>query len=126
VYNLITGPGGSIGDALVRNPKVDKIAFTGSTAVGKKIARNGAETLKHATMELGGKAPNIIFADANLDAAVETAFWAIFWNKGEVCVAGSRLIVEEQFTMPWLRSLLPKPKPRFSAILSILARRSAP
>ncbi|MBV9401571.1 MAG: aldehyde dehydrogenase [Bryobacterales bacterium] len=94
VYNLVTGPGGSLGDALVKHPLVDKIAFTGSTAVGQNIIRNGADTLKHTTMELGGKSPNIVFADADIDAAVQTAFWAIFWNKGEVCVAGSRLIVE--------------------------------
>lgn len=94
VYNLITGPGGEIGDALVRNPKVDKIAFTGSTAVGQGIIRNGAETLKHQTMELGGKSPNIVFADANIEAALQAAFWGIFWNKGEVCVAGSRILVE--------------------------------
>jgi len=94
VYNLVTGPGGSLGDALVRNPKVDKIAFTGSTAVGQGIIKSGADTLKHTTMELGGKSPNIIFADANPEAAVEAAFWGIFWNKGEVCVAGSRLLVE--------------------------------
>lgn len=94
VYNLVTGPGGTLGDALVKHPLVDKIAFTGSTAVGQNIIRNGAETLKHTTMELGGKSPNIIFADANLDYAIEAAFWGIFWNKGEVCVAGSRLLVE--------------------------------
>jgi aldehyde dehydrogenase (NAD+) len=94
VYNLVTGPGGSLGDALVKHPLVDKIAFTGSTMVGQNIIRNGADTLKHTTMELGGKSPNIVFADADLEAAVQTAFWAIFWNKGEVCVAGSRLLVE--------------------------------
>src|SRR5579871_5587724 len=94
VYNLLTGPGGVLGDALVKHPLVDKIAFTGSTAVGQNIIRNGAATLKHTTMELGGKSPNIIFADANLDYAIESAFWGIFWNKGEVCVAGSRLLVE--------------------------------
>lgn len=94
VYNLVTGPGGTLGDALVKHPLVDKIAFTGSTAVGQNIIRNGTETLKHTTMELGGKSPNIIFADANLDYAIEAAFWGIFWNKGEVCVAGSRLLVE--------------------------------
>ena len=94
VYNLITGPGGTLGDALVKHPLVDKIAFTGSTTVGQGIIRNSAETLKHTTMELGGKSPNIVFADANIDIAVQTAFWAIFWNKGEVCVAGSRLMVE--------------------------------
>jgi len=93
-YNLVTGGGGTIGDALVRDPRVDKIAFTGSTNVGQGIMRNGADTMKHLTMELGGKSPNIIFADADIDAAVQTAFWGIFWNKGEVCVAGSRLLVE--------------------------------
>ena len=94
VYNLITGPGGSIGDLLVKHPLVDKIAFTGSTSVGQNLIRNGAATVKHMTMELGGKAPNIIFADAHIEAALLTAFWGIFWNKGEVCVAGSRLLVE--------------------------------
>jgi aldehyde dehydrogenase (NAD+) len=94
VYNLITGPGGTIGDALVRSKKVDKIAFTGSTSVGMNLIRNGADTIKHQTMELGGKSPNIIFADANMDAALQAAFWGIFWNKGEVCVAGSRILVE--------------------------------
>src|SRR5882757_4461713 len=94
VYNLVTGPGGSIGDALVNDPRVDKIAFTGSTAVGQNIMRNGAATMKHLTMELGGKSPNILFADADMDAAIRAAFWGIFWNKGEVCVAGSRLLVE--------------------------------
>jgi aldehyde dehydrogenase (NAD+) len=96
VYNLVTGPGGTVGDTLVNSPKVAKVAFTGSTGVGQNILRAGAATLKHATMELGGKSPNIIFADADLDAAVETAFWAIFFNKGEVCVAGSRLLVERK------------------------------
>jgi aldehyde dehydrogenase (NAD+) len=95
VYNLITGPGGTIGDALVKSKKVDKIAFTGSTSVGMNLIRNGADTIKHQTMELGGKSPNIIFADANLEAALQAAFWGIFWNKGEVCVAGSRILVEQ-------------------------------
>jgi aldehyde dehydrogenase (NAD+) len=94
VYNLVTGPGGSLGDALVKNPKVDKIAFTGSTGVGQGIMRTGADTMKHLTMELGGKSPNIVFADANMEAALQAAFWGIFWNKGEVCVAGSRILVE--------------------------------
>jgi aldehyde dehydrogenase (NAD+) len=94
VYNLVTGPGGTIGDALVNDPRVDKIAFTGSTGVGQSIMRNGAGTMKHLTMELGGKSPNIIFADADIDVAIQAAFWGIFWNKGEVCVAGSRLLVE--------------------------------
>lgn len=95
VYNLITGPGGLVGDILSKHPKVEKVAFTGSTAVGQGIVRAGADTLKHTTMELGGKSPNIILADANLESALQAAFWAIFWNKGEVCVAGSRLLVEK-------------------------------
>ena len=94
VYNLITGPGGTIGDTLVKHPLVDKIAFTGSTGVGQNLIRNGADTIKHMTMELGGKSPNIVFADADMDAALQAAFWGIFWNKGEVCVAGSRILVE--------------------------------
>lgn len=93
-YNLITGPGGAVGDALVKSPKVDKIAFTGSTSVGMNLIRNGADTVKHQTMELGGKSPNIVFADADMEAALQAAFWGIFWNKGEVCVAGSRILVE--------------------------------
>src|SRR5262249_23782373 len=88
------GPGGSLGDALVKHPQVEKIAFAGSTAVGQGIIKNGAGTLKHTTMELGGKSPNIVFADADLDLAVQAAFWGIFWNNGELCVAGSRLLVE--------------------------------
>lgn len=94
VYNLITGAGSTLGNALVENPKVDKIAFTGSTGVGQGIMRNGAATMKHLTMELGGKSPNIVFADADMDQALQSAFWGIFWNKGEVCVAGSRILVE--------------------------------
>ncbi|MER9612184.1 aldehyde dehydrogenase family protein [Mesorhizobium sp. M0312] len=94
VYNLVTGPGGTIGDALVNDARVGKIAFTGSTTVGQGIMRNGAGTMKHLTMELGGKSPNIVFADADIDVAIQAAFWGIFWNKGEVCVAGSRLLVE--------------------------------
>lgn len=94
VYNLLTGRSPLLGEALVNHALVDKIAFTGSTSVGQEIIRSGAATLKHTTMELGGKSPNIIFADADIDRAIQTAFWGIFWNKGEVCVAGSRLLVE--------------------------------
>ncbi len=93
-YNLVTGGGVEVGDTLVKHAAVDKIAFTCSTGVGRTIMKNGADTMKHLTMELGGKSPNIIFADANLEAALQAAFWGIFWNKGEVCVAGSRIMVE--------------------------------
>jgi acyl-CoA reductase-like NAD-dependent aldehyde dehydrogenase len=94
VYNTVTGPGRAVGDALVRSPDVEKIAFTGSTSVGRGLARAGADTLKHVTLELGGKSPNIIFADAHLDAAAPTTYFACMWNKGEVCVAGSRVLVQ--------------------------------
>ncbi len=96
VFNVVTGPGGKAGMALVRDPRVDKIAFTGSTEVGKQIMREAAGTLKRLSLELGGKSPNIVFADADMDAAVKGAMTGIFYNKGEVCAAGSRLFVEEK------------------------------
>ena len=94
VYNLVTGSGREVGNVLTSHPDVHKVAFTGSTAVGQSVFKAGAETMKHLTMELGGKSPHIIFADADLDRAVQNAAVGIFWNKGEVCVAGSRLLVE--------------------------------
>jgi len=94
VFNLLTGPGGRVGNQLVEHPAVNKIAFTGSTAVGKGIVRRSAETLKKTTMELGGKSANIVFADADLDSALEHAWVSIFYNKGEICTAGSRLLLE--------------------------------
>jgi aldehyde dehydrogenase (NAD+) len=94
VANVITGPGPELGRHLVTHPGVDKIAFTGSTQVGKSIIRDSAETLKKVTMELGGKSANIIFADAYLEEALQHAFFGIFYNKGEICTAGSRLLVE--------------------------------
>ncbi len=94
VLNVVTGYGETAGDALVRHPGVDAIAFTGSTEVGKLIARNAADTLKKVSLELGGKSPNIVFADAELEAAVRGATTGIFYGKGEVCAAGSRILVE--------------------------------
>ena len=96
VFNVVTGPGSAVGMALVRHPGVDKIAFTGSTEVGKQIMREAAGSLKRVSLELGGKSPNIVFADADMDAAVKGALTGIFYNKGEVCAAGSRLFVEER------------------------------
>ncbi|MFI8088855.1 aldehyde dehydrogenase family protein [Streptomyces sp. NPDC086080] len=93
VLNVITGPGVALGEALVEHPGIDKIAFTGSTSVGQGIIRKAAATLKKVTMELGGKSANIVFADADLDAAEELAFFGIFYNKGEICTAGSRLLL---------------------------------
>ena len=96
VFNVVTGPGAAVGMALVRHPGVDKIAFTGSTEVGKQIMREAAGSLKRVSLELGGKSPNIVFADADMEAAVKGALTGIFYNKGEVCAAGSRLFVEQR------------------------------
>ncbi|HEV8311045.1 MAG TPA: aldehyde dehydrogenase family protein [Methylomirabilota bacterium] len=95
VFNVVPGPGGKVGMALVRHPGVDKIAFTGSTEVGKGIMREASATLKRVSLELGGKSPNIVFADADMEAALRGAMTGIFYNKGEVCAAGSRLLLEE-------------------------------
>jgi aldehyde dehydrogenase (NAD+) len=94
VVNIITGAGAT-GQALVEHPDVDKVAFTGSTAVGKAIARSVAGTSKKVTLELGGKAANIVFDDAPLDQAIEGIVGGIFFNQGHVCCAGSRLLVQE-------------------------------
>ena len=96
VFNLVPGPGGKAGMALVRHPGVDKIAFTGSTDVGKGIMREAAGSLKRVSLELGGKSPNVVFADADMEAALRGAMTGIFYNKGEVCAAGSRLLVEQR------------------------------
>jgi aldehyde dehydrogenase (NAD+)/phenylacetaldehyde dehydrogenase len=94
-FNVVPGPGESIGRAMAEHPGIDKITFTGETETGKKILRAAAGTVKRVSMELGGKSPNIVFADADLDAAARGAFNGIFYGKGEVCAAGSRLLVEE-------------------------------
>ena len=94
VVNIVTGAGDT-GAALAGHPDVDKIAFTGSTEVGKRIQRALAGTTKRLTLELGGKAANVVFADAPLDQAVEGIIQGIFFNQGHVCCAGSRLLVEE-------------------------------
>ena len=97
VLNVLTGDG-STGAALVAHPGVDKVAFTGSSAVGREIAERCGRDLKRVTLELGGKSPNIILPDADLDAAVKTAFSAVYYNSGQVCTAGTRLLVQrEQF-----------------------------
>jgi acyl-CoA reductase-like NAD-dependent aldehyde dehydrogenase len=94
VLNVLTGPGASLGQAIVEHPGIDKIAFTGDTSTGKGIMRGAADTLKRITLELGGKSPNIVLPDADMDAAVRGATIGIFYGKGEVCAAGSRLLVD--------------------------------
>ena len=93
-FNVVPGGGSTAGTALVKHLGVDKISFTGSTEIGKQIMRDAADTVKRVTLELGGKSPNIVFADADLKAAVKGAQNGIFYGKGEVCAAGSRLLVE--------------------------------
>jgi aldehyde dehydrogenase (NAD+) len=102
--NIITGPG-EIGLALVKHPDVDKVAFTGSTLVGKEIGRAVAGTNKALTLELGGKAANIIFDDAPIDQAIEGVINGIYFNQGEVCCAGSRLFVQESIVGPFIERL---------------------
>src|SRR5438067_8007373 len=95
VLNVITGPGSRVGQMLVDHPGIDKIAFTGDTSTGRQIMKGSSETLKRITLELGGKSPNIVFPDADLDAAIRGATTGIFYGKGEVCAAGSRLLVDK-------------------------------
>ena len=109
-YNLVTGSGAVTGTPLVRHPGVDKIAFTGGTSTGVKIMQEAAVTLKKITLELGGKSPNIVMEDADLDAAVRGALTGIFYNKGEVCAAGSRLLVHESAHDAFLEKLLDRGK----------------
>ena len=93
VLNLVTGPGQVVGPELCSNPMVDKIAFTGSTEVGRDIIRQAASTVKKMTLELGGKSPNIILEDADLDLAVDGSLWATFMHNGQACESGTRLFV---------------------------------
>ncbi|MBL8134089.1 MAG: aldehyde dehydrogenase family protein [Anaerolineae bacterium] len=94
VFNVLTGFGETAGAALVEHPAVDKIGFTGSVGVAKTIVRSSAASLKRVSLELGGKSPNIVFADADLEQAVVGATWAIFGNNGQSCTAGSRLYIQ--------------------------------
>ncbi len=128
VLNILTG-GPETGKAIVAHPGIDKIAFTGSTAVGKEIMRGAADSLKRVTLELGGKSPNIVFADADVDGAVKGAINGIFYGKGEVCNAGSRLFLESKLKDEFTEKLVGRaskmrpadpldPKTRLGAIVS--------
>jgi len=128
VLNIVTG-GPETGKALVAHAGVDKVAFTGSTVVGKEIMRSAADTLKRVTLELGGKSPNIVFADSDIDSAVKGAINGIFYGKGEVCNAGSRLFLETKVQDEFLGKLVERtkklvpgdpldPKTRLGAIVS--------
>lgn len=103
--NLVLGPGGSIGNELAENKDVDMVTFTGSTEVGQSIMRAAAGNVKKIGLELGGKSPNVIFADADIEGAVEWAMLGIFLNQGEICSAGSRIIIEESIKDKFLKRL---------------------
>jgi betaine-aldehyde dehydrogenase len=108
VVNVVTGLGETAGAAIVEHPDVDKIAFTGSADVGKTIMRAAAATLKKISLELGGKSPNIFFADADFEAAVEGALFGVFFNQGEVCSAGSRILVQRPIYRKFLDAMVEK------------------
>jgi acyl-CoA reductase-like NAD-dependent aldehyde dehydrogenase len=96
VLNVVPGPGGEVGEAIATHPGIDKVAFTGETGTGRRIAEAAAKTLKRVSLELGGKSPNIVFADADLDAAVLGSVWAIYYAAGQSCEARSRILVQDE------------------------------
>ena len=108
VVNIVTGPGVGLGETLAASPRVDKIAFTGGTVTGRKIMQGATSNLKKVTLELGGKNPNIVFADADLEAAIDGALFAAFANQGEVCSAGSRLLVDAKLHDALVAGMLKK------------------
>jgi len=110
VINIVNGFGETAGAAIVAHPNVDKIAFTGSAAIGKIIVKSAADTLKRVTLELGGKSPNIFFPDADWEAAVDGALFGVFINQGEVCSAGSRILVEKKIYPKFVEAMAEKAK----------------
>ena len=129
VLNVLTAPRATLGQAIVEHPGIDKIAFTGDTSTGKGIMRGAADTLKKITLELGGKSPNIVLPDADIEAAIRGATIGIFYGKGEVCAAGSRLLVDRSIKDEFIDKLAARakkmvagdpmdPKTRFGALSS--------
>jgi betaine-aldehyde dehydrogenase len=110
VVNIITGFGETAGAPLVKHPDVNKVAFTGSASVGKQIVKMAADTVKRVTLELGGKSPNIFFADADFEAAIDGALFGVFINQGEVCSAGSRILVEKPIYSKFVEAMSAKAK----------------
>ena len=106
VVNIVPGPGRTVGEHLARHPGVRKIAFTGSTEVGRRIVEASAGNVKRVQLELGGKGANIVFDDADLDAAVNGSAFAIFHNQGQACIAGSRLILHESIAERFLERFI--------------------
>jgi aldehyde dehydrogenase (NAD+) len=112
VINILNGYGETTGHAMVVHPGIDKIAFTGHVDTAKIIQKNAADTLKRTTFELGGKSPNVVFADCDMDQAVDGAFHAIYFHCGQCCTAGSRLFVEEKIRKEFVERLAAKAKGR--------------
>jgi betaine-aldehyde dehydrogenase len=110
VVNIITGFGETAGAPLVAHPDVNKVAFTGSAAVGKIIVKAAADTVKRVTLELGGKSPNIFFADADFESAIDGALFGVFINQGEVCSAGSRVLVQKSVYSKFVDAMAAKAK----------------
>ncbi|MCM3004891.1 aldehyde dehydrogenase family protein [Priestia koreensis] len=110
VVNIVPGSGADVGNYLVEHKNVDKVAFTGSTPIGKNIMERASQTLKRVTLELGGKSPNIVFEDADLDAAVDGSLFGIFYNTGQSCEARSRLYVHEDIYDEFVSKFVEKTK----------------
>ncbi len=108
VVNIIPGFGDDVGEELVKNPMVDKISFTGSTAVGKRVMANASATLKKCTLECGGKSANIVLDDADLGLAVDGAMYAIFYHSGQCCEAGTRLFLPEKLYDEFMQRMIEK------------------
>lgn len=110
VVNILPGSGSEVGNYLVEHPKVDKVAFTGSTPIGRDIMGKASQTLKRVTLELGGKSPNLVFDDADIDAAVDGSLYGIFYNTGQSCEARSRLYVHEDIYEEFIAKFTEKTK----------------
>lgn len=105
VVNIVAGEGSTVGDIIARSPKVNAVSFTGSTATGKKVLNAASSGIKKVTLELGGKSPNIVFGDANLETAVKGALFGIYLNSGQLCESGSRLIVQKSVKSKFLEMM---------------------
>jgi aldehyde dehydrogenase (NAD+) len=112
VINIVPGYGPTAGAAIVKHGLVDKVAFTGSVETGQQIMADAALTLKRITLELGGKSPNIVFADADLDAAIAGAEFGLFFNQGQCCCAGSRLFVEDSIHEEFVERIVDRARQR--------------
>jgi len=100
VVNVVTGPGGEVGEELATHPDIGKVAFTGSTEVGRRIMQLASGTIKKVTLELGGKSPNIILEDAELETAALGALFGTFMHQGQICESGTRVLVRRSSTTP--------------------------